>query len=79
MGSQSELFARAAVCERLMKQATDRSRKRIFKHLRDMWIALANESVALSRPVISNEVEKIEMIQSRLVAEERNDTSNPMN
>ncbi len=48
MGRQSELFRRAAECERLMHLAARPAKKQLFKQMRDMWIQLANECPNLS-------------------------------
>jgi hypothetical protein len=53
MSRQSELFRRAAECERLMNLVSDPVRAQIFKQLRDVWIGLANESVAMSTQALA--------------------------
>ena len=64
MSRQAELFDKAADCERAMNVAADPGQKVTFKLLRDMWIALANESVSMSTPQLVNEIAAIEEIQS---------------
>jgi hypothetical protein len=64
MSRQAELFEKAADCERAMELATDPWQKITFKLLRDMWIALANESLSMSKLQLANEIAAIEEIQS---------------
>jgi len=64
MSRQSKLFGRAANCERLMNLSS--VNKDIFKQLRDMWIALANESTSMSAKDLAKEINSIEAIQSGL-------------
>jgi hypothetical protein len=52
MTDQTDLFDRAAECERMMNLASDPDEKEILKQCRDMWIALANDSPA--KPVIAS-------------------------
>jgi len=49
MTTQSELFRRAAKCDRRGKAVSDPEKKQMYKRLRDMWIWLAYESPSLSR------------------------------
>ena len=64
MNRQSKLFDRAAKCERLMNLSS--VNKEIFKQLRDMWIALANECTRMSAKDLAKEINSIEAIQSGL-------------
>ena len=64
MSSRSGLFRRAIECERLMNLSSNPAKKQIFKQLRDMWIALADESRSLSRRAIAEGIAAIEEIQS---------------
>ena len=64
MSRQAELFDKAADCERAMNVASDPWQKVTFKLLRDMWIALANESPSMTKPQLTNEIAAIEEIQS---------------
>jgi hypothetical protein len=66
MNSQSDLFERAAACDRLRDEETDEIRKTAFRLLRDMWIALANESAEMSREELTQEVSALAEIQSGL-------------
>lgn len=72
MGRQSDLFERAAECERMIKLAYDPQRQKVFKELRDLWISLANESASFSDPAFAVQVERVEDIQSSLDKEPRN-------
>jgi hypothetical protein len=58
------LFERAADCERLMNLSSDPTKKQTFKQLRDMWIALANESTQMSKADLTKEIAAIDAIQS---------------
>jgi len=64
MSRQAELFDKAADCERAMNVASDPWQQVTFKLLRDMWIALANESLSMSKLQLANEIAAIEEIQS---------------
>jgi hypothetical protein len=64
MSEQSMLFDRAAHCERLMNLSSDPVNKETLKQLRDMWIALANESTNMSAQELAKEIISIEAIQS---------------
>jgi|HubBroStandDraft_6_1064221.scaffolds.fasta_scaffold3291592_1 hypothetical protein len=64
MSRQAELFDKAADCERAMNTASEPWQKVTFRLLRDMWIALANESLSMTKPQLANEIAAIEEIQS---------------
>ena len=64
MSRQAGLFDKAADCERAMNAASDPWQKVSFKLLRDMWIALANESLSMTKPQLANEIAAIEEIQA---------------
>jgi hypothetical protein len=66
---QADLFDRAEDCERAFSAAGDPEAKAALKILRDMWIALANESSGLSEASLAKEVAAIEELQSALVGE----------
>ena len=66
MSEQSNLFDRAADCERLMSSSCDLVKRESLKQLRDMWIALANESASMSAQELAKEIISIEAIQSGL-------------
>ena len=68
MSRQSELFDRAADCERLMNLASDPEKQGLLRQLRDLWITLANESDLTSAPSLANEIAAMEKIQSSLFA-----------
>jgi hypothetical protein len=63
MSRQTELFERAAQCERLSQLASDPVKKAAFQQLRDTWIALANASLGLNEPSLAEEVAAIEALQ----------------
>ena len=64
MSEQSKLFDRAAQCARLMNLSFDPVDKQTLRQLRDMWIALANESTNMSAQELAKEIISIEAIQS---------------
>jgi hypothetical protein len=66
MGSKSELFSRAARCERLMKITSDPMRKEILQQLREMWLALADESKNLSWHSLFYQFKTLEHIEAQL-------------
>ncbi|HLH97155.1 MAG TPA: hypothetical protein VKW08_18750 [Xanthobacteraceae bacterium] len=66
MTRQSELFDRAADCERLMSVASDPARRGVLKQLRDMWIALANESEVNPLRDLAKEIAAMDNIQASL-------------
>jgi hypothetical protein len=63
MPDQSEFFDRAAECERLMNVAADSIMRETFKQLRDMWIALANESATIPADDVTRKIVDIEKLQ----------------
>ncbi len=66
MLQQADLFDRAKDCERALNAAGDPEKKIAFRILRDMWIALANESSGLSEVDLARQVAAIEELQSTL-------------
>lgn len=68
MSRQFHLFDRATECSRLMNLETDHVKKSIFRLLRDMWIALANESAGVSGDQLAVEIKMIDDIQSGLMS-----------
>lgn len=64
MASLTDLFNKAAQCERLMEQEHDEIRHAAYRLLRDMWIALAHQRPLLSPEDLAREVAAIEEIQS---------------
>lgn len=66
MGRKSEFFERATECERLRKLASHPMEQRLLKHLRDFWVSLAHECVAVSPQAPAAEVKIIEDIQWHL-------------
>jgi hypothetical protein len=61
---QSHLFDKAAECERLLSLQADGPKKIALRLLRDMWIALANESTSMPAEWLSGEIASIEEMQS---------------
>jgi hypothetical protein len=66
VATQSELFRRAAECDRRGKAICDPEKKEIYKRLRDMWIWLACERPRLSSRAVAELVATIVDIQSVL-------------
>ena len=63
MSQQSELFDRAADCDRLKNLTSDHYERLILKIMRDLWIALANESAGMSERVLLNEIAELDKLQ----------------
>ena len=66
MTGQAHLFDRAADCERLMDATSDPDEKEAFRQLRDMWIALANESPTMPADDMNRKIADIEKLQQGL-------------
>jgi hypothetical protein len=70
MISQADLFDRATSYEGLARAEGDETRKKVWLLLRDMWIALANESATISEEKLAMEVaEAVEQIHQTLQRE----------
>jgi hypothetical protein len=67
MSRQSQILDRVTGCERLMQEASDTGKQTAFRMLREMWIALANESYSMSSEVLSKEIAAIEEMQAAVV------------
>jgi len=65
--SQGDLFDRAADCQRAFDLASNPEEKCTLKVLRDLWTALANESLVLSHDQLAKEIAAIEDLQSKIV------------
>jgi hypothetical protein len=63
MSTQSDLFDRAAKCERLIGLASDPDKKETLKQFRDMWIALANESAIVPADDLTKKIADIEKLE----------------
>jgi len=66
MPRQSELFQRAAECDRLVNDEPDPIRKQTLKYVRDMWIALANECASMPAHKLEADIASLESIQADL-------------
>jgi hypothetical protein len=64
MGSQFELFSRAAVYDRLLKATNDPVKQQRLRQLREVWISLANESPHMSAETVATEIARIEKIEA---------------
>ena len=71
MSRQSCLFDRAAQCNRLIELETDVVRKTELGLLRQMWIALANESPSMTEQELAREIVVIEQLQSAFCRSEQ--------
>jgi hypothetical protein len=70
MISQADLFDKATSYEGLARAEGDETRKKVWLLLRDMWIALANESATISEEKLAMEVaEAVEQIHQTLQRE----------
>ena len=67
MSRQADLFDRATDCQRRFDHASSPEEKGTFKVLRDLWTALANESVVLSPDHLAKEIAAIEELQSKVL------------
>jgi hypothetical protein len=67
MSRQSELFDRAAECERWMQVTSDPDMQSVIRLLRDLWIALGNECEFLSERQLVTQISTIEEIQSSIM------------
>jgi hypothetical protein len=54
----------AAECERSLQAEVDPERQEILEKLRDLWIALGNESSWMTDPEFAKEIEAIAHVQS---------------
>ena len=66
MSSRTYLLSRAAECQRLTSEEVDDVRQLALALLRDMWIALAQESERMKPQALAEEIAAIERIQSGL-------------
>ena len=64
MGLQSELFDRAANCERLTNLTSDHNKRLTLRLVRDLWIALANESPGMSERALSRAIAALDEMLS---------------
>jgi hypothetical protein len=62
MARQSDLFRRAAECQRRMKLALG-WKKQLLKQQRDMWIVLASESPSLTNKAVTDRIVAIEQVE----------------
>jgi hypothetical protein len=67
MSRQAEIFDRAAECDRLMNRETDEVKRTALRLVKEMWIALANESVGMPSAVLTREIAAIDEIQNGLL------------
>jgi hypothetical protein len=63
MTLREDMLKRAEQCERLMDREADNARKIVFRIIRDIWIALANERTSMSPEELAQEVADIAQIQ----------------
>jgi hypothetical protein len=62
------LWQAAIHCEKARKAATDPYLRTVFAKLRDLWIALADQSPVLNRDQLANEIGIISSIQAQFTA-----------
>jgi hypothetical protein len=65
MPSQSDVFNKAAECERLMNLQTDDIQKSAYRCLLELWIALANECASMSPNKFAREFDDLQQILTR--------------
>jgi hypothetical protein len=66
---QEEIWQRAAECSRLLDTLTDETNRKLIANLRDLWVALGNQSPFLGKAELIKravELEKIELEVLRL-------------
>jgi hypothetical protein len=68
---QSDIFERAAECERAVEQIADPQRRVVLGMLREMWIAIGNESPYLSPSMLDEQVGLLEKIHLSALASAR--------
>ncbi len=64
MSSRAGLLERAAQCEQQMNRETDEVRKAVFRLIRDMWVALANERSSMTATELARQIAAVETIQA---------------
>jgi hypothetical protein len=64
MSSQVDLSNKAGECERLMNLEADEVKKLALRLLREIWIALANESATMDAKELARQIAYIEKIQA---------------
>ncbi len=64
MAKQSDVFDKAAECERLMNLETDEVRKAAYQSVRSMWIELANEFALMTPEEFAKHFDDIDKIQA---------------
>jgi hypothetical protein len=69
--SQTDIFDRAAACDRASRIAVYEQRRVALELLRDMWIAVANEAPYLSRAALVEQVDVVEGISDCLCGPSR--------
>ncbi len=63
MVKQSDVFNKAAECERLME--THEVQRTAYRSLRDMWMNLGNESALMSPEEFARQFDDLDQIQTR--------------
>jgi hypothetical protein len=66
--SQADPWQEAADCERAAQRQTDPEQFAIYTHLRDLWIALANERNFLDEAEFQERVNAIGHVQDDMIA-----------
>ena len=64
MSQQADLLGRAAQCESASQSATDPRRKQSLRLLRDLWVAIADESLSMSDAELAREIATMEAIHA---------------
>jgi hypothetical protein len=62
-----EPWDKAAECERALRRASDPRTRAILAELRDLWIALGNESAFLSPNELKVEIEALARVCKELI------------
>ena len=64
--NSNDVWDRAAECERAIQDTVDPLRLTRLTHLRELWVALANESQSLDPDTLAIEYEKIAALHLEL-------------
>jgi hypothetical protein len=64
---QEEIWQRAAECSRLLDMLTDETNRKLIANLRDLWIALGNESPFLGKAKLIRQIAELEKIQLEVI------------
>jgi hypothetical protein len=64
--NSNDVWARAAECEQAIQETVDPLQRTRLTHLRELWVALANESQCLDPDTLAVEYKKIAALHLEL-------------